>query len=246
MDFITHLPITNTGHDSIVMFVDRLTKRVHIEPCYDTSAEAFAEIVLHTIFKQNGLPLDIVPELDSRFSSLFWTEVFKRFGIKQNMSTAYHPRSDWQTDRVNRLLEGVLRANVSDDHLDCAEHLPLVEFAVNNSVNSENGTAPLLMDCGQAPLTPSMASLATATCFDSNWRSTAKAVKARLHNAQHRYQQKFDEHASDKEFQPGDLALLPTKNLKPLLSQSYDSERSCKLMSCFLGPLAVLERLGKV
>jgi transposase InsO family protein len=160
--FITHLPITNTGHDSIVMFVDRLTKRVHIEPCYDTSAEAFAEVVLHTIFKQHGLPLDIVSDLDSRFSSLFWTEVYKRFGIKQNMSTAYHPLSDWQTDRVNRLLEGVLRANVSDDHSDCAEHLPLVEFAVNNSVSSENGTTPFLMDCGQEPLTPSMASLGTA------------------------------------------------------------------------------------
>jgi hypothetical protein len=162
-DFIIHLPITTTGHGSIVVFVDRLIKRVHIEPCHDTtSAQEFAEIFPRTIFKQHWLPLDIVSDRDSRFTSHFWTEVCKHLGIKKNMSTAFHPRSAGLTERVNRILEEVLRAYIADDHSDRDEHLPLVEFAVNNSVNSATGTTPFLMDCGQAPLTPSMASLATA------------------------------------------------------------------------------------
>ena len=253
IDFITHLPSTTAGYDAIAVFVDRLTKRVHLQPCHDTlTAEQFADIFVKTIFSQHGLPMDIVSDRDSRFTGVFWPQVCKLLGVKQNMSTAFHPQTDGQTERVNRVLEEVLRAYVSSDHADWDKHLPLVEFAINNSVQASTGTTPFLMDTGQAPLTPDMAVLtradprSAAYPFVGRWRETVKAVRHRLCNAQHRQKQLYDKRVSDKEFKVGQRVLLSTKNLKKLLGTSHDIERSIKLMGKYLGPFPVLDRIGKV
>lgn len=253
IDFITHLPITASGFDSIAVFVDRLTKRVHLAPCHDTtSTEEFAEIFVRVIFAQHGLPLDIVSDRDSRFTSEFWTMVCKLLNVKQNMSTAFHPRTDGQTERVNRTLEEVLRAYVAGDHSDWDKCLPLAEFAINNSVQSATGTTPFLMDYGQNPLTPDMAALAACQPKDAvfpfigRWRTAVRRVKQSMHNAQHRYKQLFDKHATDKEFEVGQKVLLASKNMKSLLGKSFQAERSFKLMSKYMGPFPILERIGKV
>lgn len=252
VDFITHLPSTATKRDAIAVFVDRLTKRVHLEPCNDdTTAEQFAEIFLKAIFCQHGLPLDIVSDRDSRFTSAFWTEVCRLLGIKQNMSTAFHPQTDGQTERVNRTLEEVLRAYVSEDHSDWDKRLPLVEFAINNAVQASTGTTPFLMDTGQSPLTPNMAVLARANPksdaypFVGRWRETAKMVRQNLHNAQNRQKQLHDRRVTDKEFKVGQRVLLSSKNMKKLLGESFDAQRSFKLMGKHLGPFPVLDRIGK-
>lgn len=253
IDFITHLPSTTAGHDAIAVFVDRLTKRVHLAPCNDSlTAEQFADLFVKTIFCQHGLPMDIVSDRDTRFTSGFWSQVCKILGIKQNMSTAFHPQTDGQTERVNRTLEEVLRAYVSSNHADWDQCLPLAEFAINNSVHASTGTTPFLMDTGQTPLTPNMVALARADPksaafpFVGRWRETVKAVKHNLHNAQHRQKQLYDKRVNDKVFQVGQRVLLSTKNLKDLLGKSYDIERSIKLMGKYLGPFPVLDRIGKV
>lgn len=253
IDFITHLPATTTGHTAIAVFIDRLTKRVHLEPCHDnTSAEQFADIFIKVIFCQHGLPLDIVSDRDSRFTSAFWTEVCKLLGVRQNMSTAFHPQTDGQTERTNRTLEEVLRAYVSSDHADWDKRLPLAEFAINNAVQASTGTTPFLMDTGQTPLTPNMVALSRADPqsaafpFVGRWRETVKTVRHNLHNAQHRQKQLYDRKVTERQFQVGQRVLLSIKNLKDLLSKSFDVERSSKLMGKHLGPYPVLERIGKV
>jgi hypothetical protein len=173
-------------------------------------------------------------------------------GVKQNMSTAFHPQTDGQTERVNRTLEEVLRAYVSADQADWDKRLPLAEFAINNSVQASTGTTPFLMDTGQAPLTPDMAVLARANPraaaypFVGRWRETVRAVRHNLHNAQHRQKQLYDKRVNDKEFKVGQRVLLSVKNLKDLLGKSFDTERSIKLMGKHLGPFPVLDRIGKV
>ena len=168
------------------------------------------------------------------------------------MSTAFHPRSDGQTERVNRTLEEVLRSYVAGDQSDWDKHLPLAEFAINNSIQAATGTTPFLMDYGQNPLTPNMSALTSAETADQlfpfvgKWRDTVRTVKHNTNNAQHRYKQLFDRKAADKEFKVGQQVLLASKNLKALLSKSHEAERSFKLMTKHIGPFPIINRVGKV
>ena len=109
MDFITDLPKTQAGHTAILVFVDRLSKMVHFAPCWnDVGAQEFAQIFLRDIFSKHGLPLEIVSDRGTRFTSKFWKTVAKLLGVKQCLSSSRRPQSDGQTERTNRTLEDML------------------------------------------------------------------------------------------------------------------------------------------
>ncbi len=94
MDFVTDLP-DNDGYDSIVVFVDLLTKMVHLAPNNKTdSAQDVAHIFIDTVFKLHGLPEDIVSDRDPKFTSNFWQAILDHLGTKQSLSSAFHPQSD--------------------------------------------------------------------------------------------------------------------------------------------------------
>jgi hypothetical protein len=134
MDLITDLPVTKRGHDAVVVFVDRLSKMVHVAPCTKTAtAERLAEIFEHEVFKHHGMPTDIVSDRDIRFQSEFWKTVHSRLGIKLSMSTAKHPQTDGQTERANGVLEDTLRHFVGPYQTDWDEYLAVAEFAMNNA-----------------------------------------------------------------------------------------------------------------
>lgn len=102
MDFITHLQQTPRGHDSVTVFVDRLTKMVHLCPGRSTdTAEDVACQFLDTIFKHHGLPKHIVSDCDSLFTGLYWCSMMKGLNIKLGMSSAFHPQTDGQTEHAN-------------------------------------------------------------------------------------------------------------------------------------------------
>jgi transposase InsO family protein len=134
VDFITGLPKTKQGHNSIVVFVDMLTKMAHSLPTNDTvSAQEFAAVFRDQVWKDHGLCKDMVTDRDPRFTSRFWTEVCKLFDIKQNMSTAFHPQSDGQTERMNRTLEDMLRDYVGHKADTWDDLLASADFVYNNS-----------------------------------------------------------------------------------------------------------------
>jgi hypothetical protein len=94
MDFITQLPVTKSGHDAIVVFVDRLTKMVHFAPTFtECSAKDVARLFNDTVFKHHGLPLGLNSDRDPRFTSKFWTELTRLLGTKLKMSTVFHPQT---------------------------------------------------------------------------------------------------------------------------------------------------------
>jgi transposase InsO family protein len=110
MDFITQLRVTKSGHDAIAVFVDRLTKMVHFAPTYtDCSARDVARLFNDTAFKHHGLALELISDRDPRFTSKLWTELTRLLGTKLKMSTAFHPQTDGQTERSNRVLEDYLK-----------------------------------------------------------------------------------------------------------------------------------------
>ena len=110
MDLIVSLPQTAAGFTAIAVFVDRLSKMVHLAPCRDdTTAEQFADMFIHHVFRSHGLPAQIVSDRDARFTSKFWRALMERLGVSQAMSSAFHPQTDGNTERVNRVLEDMLR-----------------------------------------------------------------------------------------------------------------------------------------
>ncbi len=133
MDFITGLPVTERGHDAILVVVDRMSKMVHLIATTTTvTAPQVAQLYQDRIFALHGLPDDIVSDRDSKFTSAFWKNLQKLLGTNLNMSTAFHPQTDGQTERMNGILEDMLRHYVSPDQMDWDIFLSLAEFSMNN------------------------------------------------------------------------------------------------------------------
>jgi len=134
MDFIVRLPKTAKGFDSIWVIVDRLTKMAHFLPVKIVyPASTYAKIYFDRILSLHGVPKTIVLDRGTQFVSQFWKCLHKSLGTKLLYSTAYHPQTGGQTERVNQTLEDLLRSCAlifPDKWDDC---LPLAEFSYNNS-----------------------------------------------------------------------------------------------------------------
>ena len=107
-------------YDSIWVIVDRLTKLALFIPCKETwDAPTFAKIFLQHAFAFRGAPLDIISDRGSVFVSNFTKSFCKLAGIQQRLSTAYHPQTDGQTERVNQILEQYLRTYCNYQQDNC-------------------------------------------------------------------------------------------------------------------------------
>jgi transposase InsO family protein len=143
VDFITGLPKTNKQHDSIMVVVDKLTKVAHFVPMKTMHTTTnIAEIFMKEIARLHGIPRKIVSDRDTKFTSNFWRGLFKGFGTNLNFSTAYHPQTDGQIERVNQIIEDMLRMYVMDNPSKWEYYLHLVEFANNNRYQSSLRMSP--------------------------------------------------------------------------------------------------------
>ncbi|KAI3797508.1 hypothetical protein L1987_32765 [Smallanthus sonchifolius] len=143
MDFITKLPQTSRGHDSIWVIIDRLAKSAHFIPIReDYRVEKLARIYIDEIVSRHGVPLNNISDGDGRFTSRFWKTLQSALGTQLNLSTAYHPQTDGQSERTIQTLEDMLRACVIDFNGNWDLHLPLVEFSYNNSYHTSINMAP--------------------------------------------------------------------------------------------------------
>jgi transposase InsO family protein len=110
-DFITRLPRTSKGYDSIWVIVDRLTKVAHFIPVYTTyKGSQLTELYMARIVCLHGVLKKIISDHGSQFTSRFWKSLHENIGMKLNFSSAYHPQTDGQTERTNQVLEDMLRA----------------------------------------------------------------------------------------------------------------------------------------
>ena len=109
MDFITKLPISG-GFDSILVVVDLFSKATHFIPCKELfNASQIAHLCRTNIFRLHGLPDKIISDRGSIFVSEFWRTLMNSLQIKKGYSTAYHPQTGGQTERMNQVLEDYLR-----------------------------------------------------------------------------------------------------------------------------------------
>jgi hypothetical protein len=225
MDLITSLPKTKAGNDCIVVFTDKLSKMVHYVPTVTkVNAEQLAHIMINHVVKLHGIPIHIISDRDARFTSSFWKALWLTFGTKLKMSTAYHPESDGQTERINRTLEEGLRNYVNDHQDNWDTLLPLSEFAYNNAVHSSTGYTPFFLNSGQHPTTPSTYEVRAEVQVNDAAATLVEQVYDALEHAQQTIvkaqaaQKKYaDQHRKEHQtYNVGDLVYLSTKNIRSL------------------------------
>ncbi|GJZ21346.1 reverse transcriptase domain-containing protein [Tanacetum coccineum] len=143
MDFVSKLPKTSIGHDTIWVIVDRLTKLAHFIPIRATdSMETLTRLYIKEIVSRHGVPISIISDRDSHFTSSIWQSLQNALGTQLDMSTTYQPKTDGQSERTIQTLEDMLRACAIDFGKGWDKHLPLVEFSYNNSYHASIKAAP--------------------------------------------------------------------------------------------------------
>ena len=228
--------------------VDHLTKQPHLVPCRtDVDAKALAKVFLEWIFRLYGLPKTIVSDRGPQFTSVFWGELCRCLGIDRRMSTAFHPQTDGQTERMNAVMEQYLRSYVNYLQDDWNEWLPVAEFAANNQASETTKVSPFFGLYGSDPLWG--VDLATPTTRPNESTRDAHASAQALDEIhQHlrsemRRAQEIQAEAADRRrlpaptYQPGDRVWLNAKNIKT-------RRPAAKLDHRRLGPFEVQSSVG--
>ncbi|KAL0534796.1 hypothetical protein IC582_029090 [Cucumis melo] len=232
MDFITGLPRTLRGFTVIWVVVDRLTKSAHFVPGKSTYfASKWAQLYMSEIVRLHGVPVSIVSDRDARFTSKFWKGLQTAMGTRLDFSTAFHPQTDGHTERLNQVLEDMLRA--------CA-------FGIS-SYQATIGMAPfeaLYGKCCRSPICWGEVGeqrLMGPELVQSTNEAIQK-IRSRMHTAQSRQKSYADVRRKDLEFEVGDKVFLKVAPMRGVLR----FERRGKLSPRFVGPFEILERIGPV
>jgi transposase InsO family protein len=155
MDFIVGLPLTARKKDSIWVIVDRLTKTAHFIAVHTTySNHDYAELYIDQIVRLHGIPKTIVSDRGTRFVARFWEQLHESLGTKLIRSSSYHPQTDGQTERVNQIVEDMLRASIMHFDKSWDKCLYLAEFSYNNSYQASLKMAPFEALYGRRCRTP--------------------------------------------------------------------------------------------
>src|SRR3954468_14344388 len=134
MDFITGFPKTQKGSDAIFVVIDRLSKFAHFLPIRESiTASQLEDLYISRVVSLHGVPLEINSDRGILFTSRFWQSFQNDMGTYLSFSTAFHPQSSGQVERINQILEYMLRASVISFGMNWEKCLPFAEFAYNNS-----------------------------------------------------------------------------------------------------------------
>ena len=248
MDFVTGLPRTSKGFDSIWVIVDRLTKSAHFLPVKTTfSVVQYAQMYIDEIVKLHGVPVSIISDRGPQFTSHFWKAFQEALGTRLDLSTAFHPQTDGQSERTIQILEDMLRACVLDFGGNWSHFLPLIEFSYNNSYQSSIQMAPFEALYGRRCRSPigwfeiGEAKLLGPDLVQDSLEKV-RIIKERLLAAQSRQKAYVDNRRRELEFSVGDRVFLRVSPMKGVMRFG----KKGKLSPRYIGPFEILERIGAV
>jgi hypothetical protein len=243
VDFVVELPSAH-GYDAVMNVVDYATKRAHFIPTHTTvSAEGAAWLYFRDIWKHHGLPDTVLSDRGSQFVASFTRELYRLLRIRIASSTAYHPQTDGQTERVNQEMEQYLRLFVNERQDDWDELLPLAEFSYNNHIHSSTQQTPFMADTGRNPRMgfeprETRSSSESADEFRDRMERGLEEAKAALNKAQAEYAQYYNRRRTPApELNPGDLVWLEAEDIPT-------TRPSAKLSHKRLGPYPVEAKVG--
>ncbi|GJU79149.1 putative reverse transcriptase domain-containing protein [Tanacetum coccineum] len=237
MDFVTKLlktsygqdtiwlPKTSSGQDTIWVIVDRLTKSAHFLPMKETdSTKKLTRQYLKEVVSRHGVPVLIIYDRDSKFTTHFSKSLNEALGTQLDMSTAYHPQTDGQSERTIQTLEDMLCACVIDFGKGWDRHLPLVEFSYNNSYHTSIKAAPF------------------EAIYDRKCRSPIcwAEIKKRIQAARDRQKSYADRRCKPLEFEVGDKVMLKVSPWKGVIRFG----KRGKLDPRYIGPFKILAKVG--
>lgn len=250
VDYVGPLPECvrdGVTYEHCLVVVDRLTKMRHFVPVPKTDAPALAAAFVTNIYKLHGTPDTIISDRGSQFVSTFWREFSRRLGISLHHSTAFHPETDGQTERINGVMEQYLRTYCGHYQDDWVDWLPLAEFASNNHTSETTGLSPFFANYGWHPrmgsepnrppdlaVTPQLRrEFMSATAVEERIRRVVDHATAFMGEAQQRYAATSDVHRSDAPtYSIGDNVWVNTLNIK-------SGRPSEKLSDKWMGPYRV-------
>jgi hypothetical protein len=217
MDFITDLPLID-GFDSVLTVVNQgLTKGVIFIPCKKTfTAMDTANSYINNVYKRFGLPTTLISDRGPQFTSKVFEEICKIFGINHKKSTAFHPQTDGESERLNQELETYLHIYCADHPKQWKDHLPLAEFAHNQCPHQSTKMSPFEIMFGIEPV-------AIPTAFP---RINVPAAEERFSAINHIRDEALAAHELARQlmtqrvkgktptFREGDLVWLDSRNLK--------------------------------
>lgn len=246
IDFIEGLP-KSKGYDCILVVVDKFSKYAHfIALAHPFSALSVAKIFLDNIYKLHGMPTAIISDRDKLFTSNLWKELFRLTNTELQMSTAYHPQTDGQTERVNQCLEAYLRCTVSSCPDKWKDWLPLAEFWYNTSYHSSLKKTPFEVMYGHEPRHLGIDHVQDCAIPDQEqWltdrRLMEQLLQQQLIRVQQRQKHQADKKRTDREFQVGQFVYV---KLQPYVQASLAQCVNHKLAFCYFGPFLILARVG--
>ena len=199
-------------------------------------------MLFRSVFRLHGLPRKIIHDRGTQFDAKMMKELYKLLHIEGNPSTAYHPQTDGQTERVNQELEQYLRLYVNHRQTDWADWLSMAEFAYNNREHSATKMSPFFANSGIHPMSPSDARTSSANITAEDFAKHMKNVHAQaqtnLNKAAEDMKRFYDRHASEElQFEPGQKVFLDGRNIKT-------DRPSAKMEDKWFGPYEVLEKVG--
>jgi hypothetical protein len=248
MDFIRHLP-NSFGHTGVWVICDRLTKFVHFIalPTQFTARD----LALHfstEVCRLHGVPNSIISDRDPIFLSNFWKELFRVQGTTLKFSSAYHPKTEGQTEVVNRSLETYLRCFSSDHPTKWYKYLHLAEYWYNTSFHSSIKMSPFQALYGRSPPTVLnyVKGQTTITDLDESLEQRQQllnTIKENLKSSKAKMEIQANKKRKECTFFPGNLVLL---RLQPYRQQTVQRRISPKLAKRYFGPFMIRRRIGAV
>nr|GEU42553.1 putative reverse transcriptase domain-containing protein [Tanacetum cinerariifolium] len=223
MDFVTKLPRTQSGNDTIWVIVDRLTKSTHFLPMMENDPmDKLARLYLKEVVTRRGIPVSIICDRDPRFTSNFRRAFQKAMDTRLDMSMAYHPKTDGQSERAIQTLKDMLCACVIGFRNGWERHLPLVEFLYNNSYHASIKAVPfeeLYCRKCQSPVCWAEVGDTQLTGPELVHETTEKIIqiKQRIQAARDRQKSYADVRFKPLEFQVGDRVILKVSPWKGVI-----------------------------
>lgn len=230
--------------DAILVVVDRFSKGAHFIPCKEegTNAERIAELFLQHARKLHGVPEQTVSDRGPQFNNQFIRRLYELLGINPTFSTAFHPETDGQTERINQVIEQYIRLFTNDRQDDWVKLLPMAEFSYNNTPTSTTGYSPFYLWYGEHPILqagePRDEKVPAAEELVELIRFAGEEAKAMIEMAQTRYKEQADkDRIEDPELAVGEEIWLNGKNLQT-------DRPSKKLDWKYFGPYKIIEQIG--
>ncbi|CCO37137.1 Retrotransposable element Tf2 155 kDa protein type 2 [Rhizoctonia solani AG-1 IB] len=239
-DFITGFP-KSKGMDAILVVINSFTKFGHFIPTSSkATAQDLAELFVTNVWKLHGLPVKTVSDRGTTFTGKFLRGLYKRLGIDPHFSSAYHPESDGQTERVNQFIEHFLCSYVKSDQMDWLHWLPLAEFAYNNAKHSATQKSPFQLLFGRNPvMNPSEARIDVPEADDMADRMTNKWKEAEAALRISKERMKGPDKPTPLSFTEGERVWLDGRNVNL-------KTKSPKLDHRRLGPFKVTRKLSEL